>query len=288
MTTATEPSPRHDTWRGYAALDAPFHTQFGAALSDVREGLRRHRNWRYLAVESIKNQYRRTVLGPWWITLQTASYVLGLALIFGQLLHAPLRSFLPYVAIGFVTFVLLQGLTRAASVVFVSASSSLKSTRQPLMGLVLRDVTIEVIQFAHNFLICLVFIPMGLLHLHPSTALALPVLLLIVLNGVALGLWLGPLVARFRDVGPAVLSVLQVLVFFTPVFYRRSNLHGVQATIINDNPFTYLIEAFREPLLGVIPGLHVWTGVVIVSLVNGVLGLVVFSRTRSRLPYWVA
>jgi ABC-type polysaccharide/polyol phosphate export permease len=288
MTTAEQPATQGDSWRGYAALDAPFPDLLAAALSDLREALRRHRGWRYLAVEAVKNQYRRTVLGPWWITLQTASYVLGLALIFGQLLGSSLRTFLPYVAIGFVTFVLLQGLTRAAAGVFVDAAGSLTSIRQPLLGLVLRDVTIELIQFAHNIGICLLFYPFGLIHLRWSAVLAVPLLLCIALNGASLAMWLGPLVARYRDVGPAVLSILQVLVFFTPIFYRRENLHGAQAAIIGYNPFTYLIEAFRTSMLGHWPAGHVLVGVLAVTTVNAALGLVVFARTRSRLPYWVA
>jgi ABC-type polysaccharide/polyol phosphate export permease len=288
MTTNASPTTPRASLRGYAALNAPSSDLLAAAFSDVREAVRRHRGWRYLAVEAVKNQYRRTMLGPWWITLQTASYVLGLALIFGQLLGSSLRTFLPYVAIGFVTFVLLQGLTRAAAHVFVDAAGSLTTIRQPLVGLVLRDVTIELIQFAHNIGICLLFYPFGLVPLRWPVVLAIPLLLCIAINATALAMWLGPLVARFRDVGPAVLSILQVLVFFTPIFYRRENLHGAQAAIVGYNPFTYLIEAFRSSMLGHWPSEGALIGVATVSTVNVIVGFLVFARTRSRLPYWVA
>ena len=57
-------------------------TSFRAASADLVEGLRRHRAWRYLAVEQVKNSYRRTVLGPWWLTAQMAVYVTGMAFVF--------------------------------------------------------------------------------------------------------------------------------------------------------------------------------------------------------------
>src|SRR4029077_6200806 len=63
------------SWTGYAPLDADVGAQFQAATSDLREGLRRWRSWTYLSVENVKNRYRRTVLGPWWLTIQMGGFV---------------------------------------------------------------------------------------------------------------------------------------------------------------------------------------------------------------------
>ena len=71
-TVALMAARSRSTWSGYAPLDADAAVQFQAAVSDIREGLRRRRSWSYLAVENVKNRYRRTVLGPWWLTLQMA------------------------------------------------------------------------------------------------------------------------------------------------------------------------------------------------------------------------
>ena len=291
MTTAPS-SPvmqRGGSWTGYAPLDATNRIRLQAALGDIGEGLRRWRSWSYLAAESVKNQYRRTVLGPWWLTLQTAGYILGLAVIFGQILHTGLRTFLPYVAIGFITFNLLAGLVRAGAVVFVSAAGTMKSTRQPLSALVLRDVTIELIQFAHNIVLYVVFVVARLVPLTPKMLVAIPILALMAVNGLFLGLWLGITVARFRDVQPLVMSVLQVLVFFTPVFYKLGNLSmAARHVLLGWNPFTYLLGAFRAPLIGDPMTVSSYVGTAVVTGVNVMLGLAVFTRARSRLPYWVA
>jgi ABC-type polysaccharide/polyol phosphate export permease len=277
------------SWTGYAPLDAGVRAQFQAARSDIGEGLRRWRSWTYLAVENMKNRYRRTVLGPWWLTLQMGVFVTGISLVFGHLLHEPLKEFLPYVAIGYIAFSLLVGLTNAATGVFVLGSSTLKSTRQPLSNLVLRDVGIEFISFGHNMLLYLVFLAAGLVPLTPKILLALPVTAVIAVNGLFVGLWLGIAVARFRDVQPFIASILGVIIFFSPVFYHLNNLSsGIQVVVLAWNPFTYLIEAFRAPLIGAPLAPSFYIGTAIVTLVNVVLGLVVFARARSRLPYWVA
>jgi ABC-type polysaccharide/polyol phosphate export permease len=277
------------TWSGYAPLDADAGVQLRAAVSDIREGLRRRRGWSYLAVENVKNRYRRTVLGPWWLTLQMLIFIVGISVVFGQLLNTGLREFLPYVAVGYMAFMLLVGLTNAAAGVFVLGSSTLKSTRQPLSNLVLRDVGIEFIHFGHNLVIYLVFLAVGLVPLRPEILIALPIVAVIAVNGLFVGLWLGIAVARFRDVQPFINSILGVIIFFTPVFYHLNNLSsGLQVFVLKWNPFTYLIEAFRAPLIGAPLLPFYYVGTAVVTLLNVGLGLVVFTRARSRLPYWVA
>jgi ABC-2 type transport system permease protein/lipopolysaccharide transport system permease protein len=276
-------------WTGYAPLDATNRIRLQAALGDISEGVRRWRSWTYLAVESVKNQYRRTVLGPWWLSLQTALWIVGVGAIFGQILHTGLRSFLPYVAVGFIVFQLISGLTRAGANVFVAAASTMKSTLQPLTSLVLREVAVAFIQFAHNMVLYLVLLTATLVPVSPKMLIAIPVVVLVAINGLFVGLWLGITVARFRDVGPLVDSILQVLVFFTPIFYHTSSLtSGARVAFIGWNPFTYLVNAIREPLIGAPLTETTFVGAGVVTTVNVVLGLVVFARARSRLPYWAS
>ncbi len=278
-----------ESWTGYAPLDAGVGAQFQAATSDIREGLRRWRSWTFLSVENVKNRYRRTVLGPWWLTLQMAVFVTGIAIVFGQIYHEPLREFLPYVGVGYIVFALLVGLTNAATGVFVLGSSTMKSTRQPLSNLVLRDVGIEFISFAHNMVLYLAFLAAGFVPLTPKMLLALPVAGVIAVNGLFVGLWLGIAVARFRDVQPFIGSILGVIIFFSPVFLKFNQLSsGVRYAVLAWNPFTYLIEAFRAPLIGAPLQPSYYIGTAAVTVINIALGLAVFTRARSRLPYWVA
>lgn len=276
-------------WHGYAPLDASFGAQVRAAAGDVTAGIRRWRSWTYLAVESVKNQYRRTVIGPWWLTLQTAAYVFGLAILFGAIFHQPLDEFVPYVAGGFIGFTLLSGLTRQGADVFVNNASTLTSTRQPLSGLVFRAAMVELLQFGHTMVIVGVFVALGIVPVSLKLLLVVPAVLIILLNGVAVGFWLGPTVARFRDVGPFVTSILQVMMFFTPVFWRVDEIHpDSRSALLGWNPFAYLLALFRDPLLGDFPSALTWTGVAAVTAANLILAFWVFARTRSRLPYWVS
>jgi ABC-type polysaccharide/polyol phosphate export permease len=222
------------------------------------------------------------------LTAQQALYVSGLAFVFSQLFHQQLKTFLPYVSVGFLAYVLLLGLLHTGANVFVTHAGTIKSARQPLTSLVLRNAMIELIQFGHNAVITLVFFAVGFVHVSLWLALVPLALIVILINGVLLGLWLGPTVARFRDVSPAIDSVMQVMVFFTPIFYKTSDLHGARGAIIRWNPFTPFIDLFRDCVLGQRPGALSLIGVGAYTAINTILAVVVFARSRSRLPYWVS
>lgn len=293
MTTAAGgEAPTRDaswrTWHGYAPLDAPASARAAAAAGDVVEGVRRWRLWSYLAAESVKNQYRRTTIGPWWLTLQTLAFVVGLAVLFGAIFRQKQHDFLPYVASGFIVFSLLSGLTRSAAQVFVDSSSTIVSNRQPLSALVLQAVATETLTFLHNMVIVVGLAAFGYLTLDVQTLLVVPAIVLILVNGVALGLWLGPTVARFRDVGPLIVSVLQMLMFFTPVFWDVNALTDrARAALLAWNPFAYLLQCFRGPLIGDV-SLSPFIGAAVVTAINLSLAVTIFTRTRSRIPYWVS
>jgi len=155
--------------------------------------------------------------------------------------------------------------------------------------LVFQTVCVELLQFGHNLIIVALFVVLGLVPVSPLLLLVVPAIVAFALNGIAIGLWLGPTVARFRDVGPFVASVLQVMIFFTPVFWRVDEIsEGSRAFLVLWNPFTYLLALFRDPLLGIAPPLIVWFGVLVVTGLNVLLAAWVFTRSRSRLPYWVS
>ncbi len=274
---------------GYASTDASFKRQARFALADLIEGARGWRAWLFLASETVKGQYRRTVIGPWWITLQALVFIVGLSILFGAVLGVETTGFLPYVAIGWITFNFLAGCMRGATAAFVNAGPSIVSARQPLSRLIYRMIAVETIQLLHNLVILVALVIIGWIPLTPSVLLVIPALLVLLINALFGALWMAPLVSRFRDVGPIVTALLQVLMFFTPIFWTTSSLDTTQkALLLTWNPFGYLVELVREPLLGTSAPIAVAVGTAIITATNVVAGLVIFARTRSKIPYWVS
>ena len=113
-----------------------------------------------------------------------------------------------------------------------------------------------------------------------------PGLALVLLNAVWVGLLLGTLCARFRDVPPIVASVMRIAFFLTPVMWIPEML-GSRAYLALYNPFAYFVELIRAPLLGqAVPALT-WMLVLVVTATGWAAAWAVFARYRGRVAYWL-
>jgi ABC-2 type transport system permease protein len=265
----------------------PTGTLAGGLL-DITEGVRNWPLWWLLAVRQTASQYRRTYLGPWWMSMQTFIFVLGLWFLFGTLLDQPMREFLPYVAIGLVVFQFLSTSLVMGTNAYVQGASVVQTAPVPLSSIPLKLAAGRAIEFGHDLvviglLVIVLAVPLGWEMLLLPVALAC-----MVLNAIAFGLWLGPLNARYRDIGPIVESLVRILFFFTPIFWVPSDLAADQRLVLTAwNPFAYWMESVRQCFL---PDQHFWFIATVslgLTIVNCVMGVAVFSRMRPRIAYYV-
>ena len=56
----------------------------------------------YLARADIRQRYRRSSLGPFWITISTGVMIACIGIIFGSLFKSPMSDFLPFLAAGLI------------------------------------------------------------------------------------------------------------------------------------------------------------------------------------------
>lgn len=261
-------------------------TRLRKALRDLIEGAASVHIWAMLAWQEIRQRYRRSVLGPFWITISTGALVGGMGPLYGKLFNQELAAYLPHLAIGYITWLYIAGLINEGCVAFISSEGLIKQTRMPLCIHVFRVVWRNFIMLWHNFLvvvITLLFFPppwhLGLLTVPLAIAL-------ITINGVWLGLILGVLCARFRDIPLIVQSVMQMAFFLTPVLWRADTL-GRHRWAAEANPLHHYLEIVRAPLLGVSVPWDSWAVVATTTVVGSGVSLMFFVRFRARIAYWV-
>jgi ABC-type polysaccharide/polyol phosphate export permease len=257
-------------------------------IADIRAGFKRRPVWWGLTWQSIKSQYRRTYLGPWWITVQQVIFVAGLSLLFGLLLKQDLQTFVPYVTIGFIAFTWMTGMLQGGANCIVQNGAAIKTTPGPLSIYALRNFAGNTIQFAHDSIVIVAVLIIFQVHVTWTIVLVPVALAVIALNGIAVGLWLGSACARYRDVGQLVNSIIRILFFFTPIFWVTTDLSNAQiAAIAGWNPLAYFLQFLRAPLLGEPLTAAIVIGTIGFTVANCLIALVHFGRTRDRLAYWL-
>lgn len=258
----------------------------GAAWSDMIAGLASWRLWVRLGWNDILQRYRRSILGPFWLTASMAIMIVALGVLYAGLFKTPVEDFLPFLCVGLLVWTLLASFLTEGGTLFTGSESYIKQIRLPFSVYVYRSTWSKLIIFFHNSIIYFgVLLYFGI---WPGVVglLAIPGLIVVVANGAFANLCIGIISARFRDVPPLIASVVQIVFFVTPIFWKPELLKG-REYITDLNPFFHLLEIVRAPLLGGMPSAKSWFAVAFITLINIVVTGAFFSRFRSRIPYWV-
>jgi ABC-2 type transport system permease protein/lipopolysaccharide transport system permease protein len=272
-------------WRCKGSIKSR-HTRLAKALTDIYDGLNRWELWGTLGWHDIRHRYRRSIIGPFWITLSMGIMVGALGFLYAQFFGQPIRDYLPFLSLGVIIWGFISTLILDGCVVFIASESVIRQLRAPLSIHVFRMTWRNLIIFAHNMVIYLVI--MLIFGIWPGTRalLAIPGMLILCLNGIWASFLVGLLSARFRDIPMLAANIIQILFFFTPIIWNVEQLRSSRL-VAELNPFYHLVEIVRMPLLGHSPPLSTWLVVLGVTVVGYLVALGFFVRFRGRIAYWV-
>ena len=256
-------------------------------IQDYINGLKRIDIWLVLAWQDIRLRYRRSKIGPFWITLSMGITILGMALLYSYLFKINTRLYFPYLASGMIVWGFFSMLVTEGTQIFLESAHYLMQIKLPFTVFVLRTIVRSFIIFLHNLVIMIPIILFFHVSITWTIFLLIPGFLLIFLAAFSYLFILAILGARFRDVTQIVTSLIQVVFFITPIIWNPASLQGKHLYLIDYNPFFYLLDLLRSPLLGSAPSFR--TFAVCISLV--VLGFFVsyclMLKTHKRIIYWV-
>jgi ABC-2 type transport system permease protein len=267
---------------------------YRAAFFDLRSGWEQRQLWGHLGWQDIRQRYRRSVLGPIWISITMAVTAIALGILYAGLFQNDLSVQLPNILVGFIIWGFIAGCIGEGAEVFIANVGLITHLPAPLSVHIYRLVWRQTLFFLHNLVVYLVMLIVFPQHLHWSDLSAFPAFGLLVLNGAWVALLLGIVTTRFRDLAPIIQSIVQLAFFLTPIvwiyqtFLNSPNPAIAQrARLAELNPFLHFVEMVRRPMLGQPQELRFWVVVVCITVVGWALTLFVLRRYRSRVSYWV-
>lgn len=256
------------------------------ALLDISAAFERHDLWRTLGWADIRFRYRRTTLGPFWLTLSTGIMIFAIGLLYAGLFHQDISTYLPPLAIGIIVWNFFIGAVTEGCTVFIAASGYIKAYTIPLPIYALRLLWRNIIIFLHNAVIMVIVWVVFRWQLSPVLLLSVVGFAVMLALVIGVVLFFGVLCTRFRDIPQIVASVLQLLFFITPIMWLPSSL-GVHRWIADYNPLFSIIEIVRAPLLNQWPEPRQWLIAIGCAIVSLLIGAAFYDRYGFRVPYWL-
>lgn len=256
------------------------------AREDLWRGLLFREAWVQLAMQEVHQRFRRSALGPFWLTLSTAILVGTLSLITSTLLNQDASEAILYIAIGIIAWNFLIGCITDGSTMFILRKSFILNIPMPISVHLYQTLARNLIILAFNMIIYLglLLILMPPLNAHWfMIAVGAPLFLA---NVAWMTLVAGVLSTRFRDIPQIILSATQVVFFLTPVFWSVESL-PLHPPFVIYNPLYRMLEIVREPLLGHWPGFTSLGICAIMAVIGWAAAIHLYRRAYARIAYWV-
>ena len=243
--------------------------------------------WRYrellvvLMLRDIQVLYKQALLGAAWAILQPVFAVVIFTIVFGYFARMPSEG-IPYPVFAFagvLPWTYFAEAVRRSGTGLVTDAELVRKVYFPRLIMPLANVISPLLDFLIAFVVLLIL--MAFYAIAPTWKLLVipPLMVIAALLALSIGLWLGPINVRFRDVKHTLPFIIQIWMYASPIVYPLSMVPEKWQSLYSLNPMVGVIEGFRwavfnqgEPnftALGV-------SGLVIVFLLAG--GLVFFRR----------
>lgn len=233
------------------------------SLHDISISIKNYALVALLAWQDIKQRYRRSYIGPFWLTLSTAVMIAGMGLVFSQIFKTALKDYLPFLAVGMIVWAFVSTSISEGCMSFIHADAIIKQLPIPIFTHILRVITRNSFIFLHH----LVLIPIVIIVVQADLQIHLVGLILglflLVMNLVWLILLLATICTRFRDLAQIVNSAMQIIFYVTPIMWQPQLMsHRYGIVFLNLNPLYHLFELVRAPLLGYsAQAINWWVGI---------------------------
>lgn len=204
-----------------------------------------------LARQDIVSRFRRSKLGPLWVSLGTFIHMAVLGLVFSYLLQNKFEHYFPSLSIGLIIWIYIESTLK-------DFSESLPRSSQLILNSNISFKTLMLRVIFKNFylsLFNLIFIPFLIFFYDINLNFYSIILFLISFLFLTVYLYfLGSIIAiiccRYRDFVSILENILKVLFFLTPIIWLEEQVSNTSYIyFLKLNPFFGFIEFIRAPIL---------------------------------------
>jgi lipopolysaccharide transport system permease protein len=212
-----------------------------------------HRELLYFLVwRDLKVRYKQTILGASWVIVQPLLMTLVFAVFLGRIVRVPSQG-VPYILFlyaGLLPWTFFSNAVASSSHSLIASAHMITKVYFPRSMVPMAAVLVRLSDF---LIASVILIALMLYYGQPFTwaFLIAPFLILhLTLLALGLGLWFSALNTKYRDIGTALPVLLQLWMFASPIVYPSSLVPEHWKWVLELNPLTGIIGAFRASLLG--------------------------------------
>ena len=232
--------------------------------------------------KEIRGRYKNSFLGILWSFLNPLLQLAVYSVIFGALLAGGDKTYHIYICVALIPWTYFTTTISQAAFTIIGNGDIIKKVYFPREILPISVVTSGAVNFLISTIIILAFVlgaGLGLtkyIILYPFVLLIQYILLL------GISFIVSSITVYFRDLEHIIGVVLMAAFYATPIVYRLSDLPANLQVIMQLNPMTHLINAYRDIFYyHQMPDMKMLLILLGISLVLTVIGYFIFKKLQK-------
>ena len=205
-----------------------------------------------LVGSDLRTKYRNSYLGVAWSVLMPFGLAMIIGLVYSVLFGVSPREFIPMLFSGLNPWLFITGSADGGTAAFISAEGYIKQTAVHPQIFPVRMVTANFINLLYAVLAFLTFyLFMNPSAFKPGMLAVIPGLMIIYVFVLGMTNMSAVINLYIRDFQPVQAIFMQGMFFATPIVFQPEMLRAQGFSIVYQiNPFYYMLEVVRTPLLG--------------------------------------
>jgi len=251
---------------------------------DILISLSYWRYWLKLGFLDIKNKYRRTFLGPIWVTGTVAVIIFAVGPLYGVIFDRPIDTYLLHLATGMTFWLFLSSTISELSTSFIENANIIKNSNKPVYIFLFRIISRNTIILLHNIILP-ILIAAYYGYLSINILLLVPVIIILVLFLCIVALPISLLSTRFRDLIPLIQNILQLFFFITPIFWVAGTKMD-RFSFLYLNPFDYFISLARMPFYSTYNPITLYV-LIVFMVIFYTISIFLYKKYSTKISYWL-
>ena len=247
--------------------------------------------WRYrellvvMVMRDIQVLYKQAALGAGWAIIQPLFAVIIFTLVFGNFAKMPSDG-IPYPVFSYAAvlpWTYFAEATRRGATGLIDDANLIRKVYFPRLIMPLSKVIAPLVDFSISF--CVLLVLMVAYGVMPSFKILLvfPLVLIATMLALSIGLWLGPINVRFRDVKYTLPFMLQIWMYASPIVYPLSQVPAEYKFVYSLNPMVGVIEAFRWAICNTAAPDVMALAISFITITVLLLGGLVYFKRQERM-----
>ena len=207
-------------------------------------------NYRELLKTSVKKEvrskYKNSFLGVVWSFLNPLLQIVVYAIIFSLILKNKQENYAIFLCCGIIPWTFFSSAINKSAFTIIENGNIIKKVYFPREIIPISVVVAEAINFLISTIIILGFVIIGGIGI-TKYLLFYPIILITqYLVIISIAFVVSSICVYFRDLQHFIGIILQLLFYATPIIYSQDNIPSEYQWILEINPMTYIINAYRD------------------------------------------